>query len=195
MDFKSNAFCASGHHLPNGSYATFGGNGAIGPAGSPLNQPYDPTYGDLDGTKGIRIINPCKTTDNFADSHCQWYDNPRVLSMQKKRWYSTAEALDDGTIVLIGGFVNGGYINRNYPNTDPEFEGGAAESTFEFYPSRGPATRMQFMVDTSGLNSYAHAFLMPSGKMFVQANISTSMPTSFLHASPYSVFISHVGLQ
>jgi hypothetical protein len=30
MDFMSNAFCASGMHLPNGSFATFGGNGAIG---------------------------------------------------------------------------------------------------------------------------------------------------------------------
>jgi hypothetical protein len=32
---------------------------------------------------------------------------------------------------------------------------------------------MQFMIKTSGLNSYAHAFLLPSGRVFVQANIST----------------------
>jgi hypothetical protein len=40
---------------------------------------------------------------------------------------------------------------------------------------------MQFMVDTSGLNSYAHAFMMPSGKMFVQANISAMLwdPATF----------------
>ena len=36
-----------------------------------------------------------------------------VLQMQKSRWYSTAEALADGTITLIGGFVNSGYINRS----------------------------------------------------------------------------------
>jgi hypothetical protein len=95
--------------------------------------------------------------------------------MQRQRWYSTAESLPDGSVVMIGGFVNGGYVNRNLPNTDPAYEGGAAEPTFEFYPSRGgtPAV-MQFMIETSGLNSYAHAFLMPSGKMFVQANVSTS---------------------
>ena len=94
--------------------------------------------------------------------------------MQKQRWYSAAEALPDGSVVIIGGFVNGGYVNRNFPNIDPATEGGAAEPTFEFYPSRGTAPAvMQFMVETSGLNSYAHTYLMPSGKMFVQANLST----------------------
>jgi hypothetical protein len=38
----------------------------------------------------------------------------------KSRWYPGAEPLADGTVVLIGGFVGGGYINRNYPNTDPD---------------------------------------------------------------------------
>ena len=29
MSVLTNTFCASGMHLPNGSYATFGGNAAI----------------------------------------------------------------------------------------------------------------------------------------------------------------------
>lgn len=71
--------------------------------------------------------------------------------------------------------MNGGYVNRNTPNTDPELEGGAAEPTYEFYPANGRiATVMQFMIKTSGLNAYAHTYLMPSGKVLVQANISTS---------------------
>jgi len=44
--------------------------------------------------------------------------------MQKQRWYAGAESLPDGSVVLVGGFVNGGYVNRNFPNIDPEFEGG-----------------------------------------------------------------------
>ncbi|KIJ64068.1 copper radical oxidase [Hydnomerulius pinastri MD-312] len=180
MEVLTNTFCASGMHLPNGSYATFGGNGAIGPGGnigsvknSAGSGAYDATYQDYDGTKSIRILNPCTSSDDMSSPQCQWFDNASVLSMQKQRWYSAAEALGDGTIALIGGFVNGGYINRNTPNTDPEYEGGAAEPTYEFYPSRGPATVMQFMIQTSGLNSYAHTYLMPSGKMLIQANIST----------------------
>ncbi|KAG6837236.1 hypothetical protein H0H93_012630 [Arthromyces matolae] len=181
MDVQTNTFCASGMHLPNGSWVTFGGNGAVGRGGnigSQLNTAgsgaWDALYQDFDGTKAIRLLNPCTNSDSFSSSECQWLDDPSVISMQKRRWYSAAEALADGTVVLIGGFVNGGYVNRNYPNVDPEFEGGAAEPTYEFYPANGrTATTMQFMITTSGLNSYAHTYLLNSGKMLVQANIST----------------------
>jgi hypothetical protein len=113
MDFASNAFCASGMHLPNGSFATFGGNGAIGPGGNigsvfgDGTGAYDETYKDYDGGKSIRILNPCTGTISATDTKCQWFDDASVLAMKKRRWYSTAEALGDGTIALIGGFQNG----------------------------------------------------------------------------------------
>ncbi|KAG6902110.1 hypothetical protein C0995_004291 [Termitomyces sp. Mi166 len=181
MDVRTNVFCASGMHLPNGSFVTFGGNGAVGRGGvigsqkNPSgNGAWDAEYQDFDGSRAIRILNPCTDSDNFASTDCQWFDDPSLLSMQKQRWYSTAEALADGSIVLIGGFVNGGYINRNYPNTDPQFEGGAAENTYEFYPANGRGVEtLNFLIQTSGLNAYAHAFLLNSGKMLVQANVST----------------------
>ncbi|KAF9218908.1 glyoxal oxidase [Gyrodon lividus] len=174
MSVLTNTFCASGMHLPNGSYATFGGNGAVSIGyGAPSSPTYDSVYGDYDGRKSIRILNPCTSADNFSSPECQWFDNPAVLSMQEARWYAGVEALADGTIVLIGGFTSGGYVNRNMPNTDPAYEGGGAEPTYEFYPTRGPATVLQFVVNTSGLNSYAHTYLMPSGKMLLQANLST----------------------
>ncbi|PCH37118.1 copper radical oxidase [Wolfiporia cocos MD-104 SS10] len=182
MNVYTNTFCASGMHLPNGSYVTFGGNGAVGPGGDIGNvlapggysATYDTVYHDYSGSKSIRILNPCDWSD-LSDPNCQWFDNASLLSMQKQRWYSAAEPLADGSIAIIGGFVEGGYINRNYPNVDPEYEGGAAEPTFEFYPSKGEAQVMNFMIKTSGLNAYAHTFMMPSGKMFVQANISTML--------------------
>ncbi|KAG2123080.1 copper radical oxidase [Suillus clintonianus] len=176
MEVLTNTFCASGMHLPNGSYATFGGNSAIGPlgaAGSVGGGSYDATYQDYDGRKAIRILNPCTSANDMSSTQCQWYDDVAVLSMQKQRWYSAAESLGDGSIALIGGFVSGGYINRNTPNTDPATEGSAAEPTYEFFPSKGVATTMNFMITTSGLNSYAHTYLMPSGNMLIQANFST----------------------
>ena len=95
--------------------------------------------------------------------------------MAKERWYPGAEALANGSVVLIGGFTSGGYINRNYPNIDPAYEGNASEPTYELYPPSSQTPQvMNFMVKTSGLNSYALTYLMPSGKMFVQANYSTS---------------------
>ncbi|KAJ7449956.1 DUF1929-domain-containing protein [Mycena latifolia] len=182
MDVATNVFCASGMHLPNGSFVTFGGNGAIGPGGnigsvrnpSGASGSWDATYQDFDGSKSIRVLNPCTSDEFAASSDCEWFDQPDVLSMQKQRWYSAAEMLGDGTIVIIGGFVNGGYINRNTPNNDPTTSGGAAEPTYEFYPSNGQtAQNMEFMTKTSGLNAYAHTFLMSSGLVFVQANFST----------------------
>ncbi|KAF8066985.1 DUF1929-domain-containing protein [Lyophyllum atratum] len=181
MDVRSNTFCASGMHLPNGSYVTFGGNGAIGRGGNIGSQvnpsgsgAWDAEYQDFDGTKAIRILNPCTSTDNLNSPNCQWFDDANVLSMQVQRWYSSAEALADGSMVLIGGFVNGGYINRNYPNIDPQFEGGAAENTYEFFPANGRGVQpVKFLIKTSGLNAYAHSFLLSSGKMLVQANVST----------------------
>src|SRR5258708_15808874 len=34
MSVITNPFCASGMHFPNGSWATFGGHGAVGPGGN-----------------------------------------------------------------------------------------------------------------------------------------------------------------
>ncbi|KAF9528065.1 copper radical oxidase [Crepidotus variabilis] len=186
MDIKTNSFCASGMFLPNGSYATFGGNDAVttgGGAGSQKNTDgatgaWDATYQDFDGRLAIRILNPlgCKSSDNQLAGNCAWYDEPGGLQMKKHRWYSTAEATGTGEIVIIGGFVTGGYINRWYPNVDPVTESGSAEPTYEYFPARpeDPKT-LDFYIKTSGLNAYPHTFLMPSGKMFLQANLSTAL--------------------
>ncbi|KAH9956156.1 glyoxal oxidase [Russula dissimulans] len=173
IDVETNAFCAAGMHHPNGSYYLIGGNTAVGPGGNNSapgsNATYDPVYQDYDGTRAIRIFNPCDES-----TPCTFVDN--VAQLTHRRWYPAAEALADGTIVVIGGFVAGGYINRNYPNTDPTYEGGAAEPTYEFIPpgSQSPQI-MDFMVKTSGLNAYALTYLMPSGNLFVQANYSTTL--------------------
>ncbi|KAG8732014.1 hypothetical protein FRC11_001068 [Ceratobasidium sp. 423] len=182
MDIPTNSFCAAGMHFPNGSWATFGGNAAVGPGGKIGSMPnpdgldalYDATYQDWDGRRAIRVLNPC-TSGSAGTPQCQWFDNTTYVGMQKARWYASTEALADGSIVIVGGYVNGGYINRNTPNVDPAYSGGAAEPTFEFWPNRGTAAAvMQFMITTSGLNSYAHLYLMPSGRMFAQANFSTN---------------------
>jgi len=176
IDAQTNPFCAAGMHLPNGSYAVFGGNTAVGPDGDNSypgsTTAYDPTYQDHDGTRAIRVITGCE--GDVSAPPCDWYDEANGLEMIRHRWYPAAESLPNGTIVLIGGFTAGGYINRFYPNVDPTYENGQAEPTYEFFPSNGQTPQvMQFMVKTSGLNAYALTYLMPSGKMFLQANYST----------------------
>ncbi|KAG8693539.1 hypothetical protein FRC09_010438 [Ceratobasidium sp. 395] len=67
MDIQTNTFCAAGMHFPNGSWATYGGNGAVAPGGAVGNVPepggaaglFDSTYQNWDGRRAIRILNPC----------------------------------------------------------------------------------------------------------------------------------------
>lgn len=181
VEVNSNPFCSSGMHMPNGSFITFGGNGAIGPGGNIGDTgggSYDTVYGDLAGQTGIRVMNPvgCSGSDAATKPECQWYDNPNATHLEVMRWYSTAEPLGDGSVAVIGGFSNGGYINRNYPDTpDPTFQGGASQPSYEFWPSKGGTPPvMPFLVQAGGLNAYAHTFLLASGKMVLQANVSTS---------------------
>ncbi|KAJ3489674.1 hypothetical protein NLJ89_g11510 [Agrocybe chaxingu] len=183
MDIKTNSFCASGMHLPNGSYVTFGGNDAVGQngvAGSQKNPDgtgaWDSYYQDFDGRRAIRIVTPCTITDTLNSGPCAWYDEPTQLSLRRERWYSAAEATGEGEVVIIGGFVRGGFVNRWVPNVDPATSDGQADPTYEYYPPRsGEPRTFDFLIKTSGLNSYAHTYLMPSGRILVQANLSTTL--------------------
>lgn len=170
LDVQSNTFCAGGMHAPNGSYFVFGGNGAVGVGGNNDGTNPNPVYGDFDGSRGVRVFDPC----DVDQAACQFFDNSTQLSIPSKRWYPGVESLPDGSVILFGGMTGGGYTNRNFPNTDPTSEGGGANPTYGFWPPRGPEQNMAFMTKTSGLNVYALAYTMPSGLVLVQANLSTS---------------------
>lgn len=106
MDVQTNPFCANGMHLPNGSFVVFGGNNAVGPGGdnhiSGSTTAFDPTYQDHNGTYAIRVLTPCDG-DVDSDSACAWFDSPNSgLHMQSGRWYPGAEALGNGSVIIIG---------------------------------------------------------------------------------------------
>lgn len=181
VDMTTNPFCASGAVMGNGSWMVAGGNQGVGYGGASTNVTTSAgPYQDADGRLAIRLLNPSANAANLA-----WIDN--AAQMTSPRWYPGIEVMTDGSVLLIGGATGGGYINRNYPNTDPAFQGGPGSSvtqlnqgganpTWEFYPAKGNApTINEFMRLTSGLNMYPHTFLMPSGKLFMQANYSTTL--------------------
>jgi hypothetical protein len=188
IDIVSNAFCAAGSQMPDGSWATFGGNQAIQPSADQqtgiedyTGQGAAPTYGSVDGRRSVRLLKPCSGPVTGWGPECQWNDDPATNAMARRRWYATAETLGDGSVALIGGMVNGGYINRdvrwftNPATRDPVTQQHQAENTVEFFPARPHAQpqQSQFLVNAGGLNTYAHAALLKSGKLFLQANIST----------------------
>ncbi|UZJ54791.1 hypothetical protein CBS101457_004111 [Exobasidium rhododendri] len=179
LDMTTNPFCASGAVLGNGSWLVAGGNQGVGNGGNATGTGTVASgpYMDSDGRLAIRLMQP-----EASSSSLSWIDN--AGTMTSARWYPGIEVMTDGSVLLIGGATGGGYINRNYPNTDPAFEGGTlanlagggANPTWEFWPPKGNAPAVNnFMVLTSGLNMYPHTYLMPSGKLFMQANYSTTL--------------------
>lgn len=168
VSVTTNTFCASGATLGNGTWLVAGGNQAVGYGGAAQAQNLNP-YQDYDGTRAIRLLEPGSKT---------WIDSPstttaQVNMLQSARWYPGIEVLEDGSVLFVGGAIGGGYINRNTPNTDPLYQGGGSNPTYEYFPSKGNQSICQFMAKTSGLNMYPHTYLMPSGKIFMQANYST----------------------
>ena len=87
--------------------------------------------------------------------------------MTSKRWYPTVETLEDGSVIVIGGDINGGYVNDQYQDNP----------TYEFFPHKGSdePINLQWLSDTLPINLYPLTWLMPSGKLFMQANRKTMM--------------------
>jgi hypothetical protein len=205
LDMTTNPFCASGAVLGNGSWLVAGGNQGVGYGGAATNSGPTGTgpYKDSDGQQAIRLMNPTSNAGDLA-----WIDN--AAQMTSHRWYPGIEVMTDGSVLLMGGAIGGGYINRNtYPFDDPPFQGGSLQSlitgganpTWEFFPQKGNTpTVNNFMALTNGelhevalmgksfwfhftdivysdkgLNMYPHTYLMPSGKLFMQANYSTTL--------------------
>lgn len=159
VDISTNTFCASGAHLGNGSLVVAGGNQAVQEGGAGLTAgvlPQNSKYQDYDGRKALRIMEHGDTNGALS-----WNDNSNF--MRSSRWYPGIETLTDGSILLIGGAVGGGYINRNTPVVDQFFQTldnsggldkidvGGANPTWEFFPDKGnPLQIMQFLGTTGG---------------------------------------------
>lgn len=79
-----------------------------------------------------------------------------------RRWYPTVEALEDGSVVIIGGNQWGGYASG----------AGQDNPTYEFWPPRGdsPVDMSTFLGErTRPLDMYPLTWLMKSGRLFLQA--------------------------
>ena len=93
-------FTSLGMHFPNGSFVTFGGNAAVGPGSNPPANGYlDPTFQAYSGLRAIRLLNPCQNGDSI--DKCNWQENSTFMTAN--RWYAAAEALGDGSVVIVGG--------------------------------------------------------------------------------------------
>lgn len=106
MQVSSNTFCAAGLSMATGEWAVFGGNQPVtyGGVATKDNPSIPDDYLDTDGGAAIRLLTPCD------DGSCKWQEGGDELTMTSKRWYPTVEVLGDGSLIVLGGDVNGGWV-------------------------------------------------------------------------------------
>jgi len=156
MDVVTNAFCAGGNVLGNGTWMNVGGNLGVTYGGlDAQDQTGAAPYFNPDGGKSVRLLNPCD------DSSCNWFDAAAVMTT--RRWYPTLETLEDGTMIIIGGCLFGGYVN-DAKQTNP---------TYEFFPSKGDPIGSPILDRTLPTNLYPLTWLLPSGNLLIQSNWET----------------------
>lgn len=157
LRMQSNSFCAGGTFLSNGTLINVGGNPIVEDHTSAAD------FGDVDGLQAVRIFEPCDS-ENVDD--CKMFEDHNRVRMASPRWYNTVLRISDGSAMIIGGSLKGGWINNATTNNP----------TVEYYPpkdlngSNGMPVKLQFLVDTLNSNLFPIAFSLPDGKVFVAAN-------------------------
>ncbi|KAI0046059.1 copper radical oxidase [Auriscalpium vulgare] len=155
MDVVTNSFCAGGNVLGNGTWVNIGGNQAVTTGGvTAASQTGSPPYNDPDGGKSL--LDPCD------DGNCDW---SLTGDLATRRWYPSVEALDDGSLLIIGGCEWGGFVN-DAAQTNP---------TYEFFPPRGNPVTSPILTQTLPANLYPLTFLLPSARVLVQTNWQTAI--------------------
>ncbi|WOO82856.1 Aldehyde oxidase GLOX [Vanrija pseudolonga] len=163
IEVTSNTFCAGGFSVANGSWVVFGGNqpvtyGGVAVNDKGLNPNGTNPYTNTDGGAAIRLMTPCD------DGSCPWYEGGNSLTMAAKRWYPTIEGLADGSVIVLGGDHNGGYVSTFAQN----------EPSYEYWPKQSSgAIPMNFLNATVPVNLFPLTWLLPSGKLFLQAAYKT----------------------
>lgn len=114
-------------------------------------------YDDFSGGRTMRMITP-----TCPAGKCTWTED--IDGMPINRWYPTIETLEDGTVIVLGGELYGGFVNSvNQRELQSEEEKkemlmmswrdvGQSNPTYEFWPTRGPPVASAFLADTQPAN-------------------------------------------
>lgn len=147
LSYKTNAFCAGGAFLENGTLISVGGN-------APLEW-LDPTVGD--GFRGIRYLMRSATSHDFDGQ--SWIEPGNQLNTA--RWYPTLQTLTDGTVFVASGSLNG-LDPTNKANNNP---------TYEVLDSNGVSHRgsipLPLLAKVQPYYMYPFVHLLPDDNLFV----------------------------
>lgn len=147
LAYKTNAFCAGGQFLANGTLVSLGGN-------APLPD-IDPTVGD--GFRGIRYLSR-SPNDTSLDGQ-PWIEPGN--KMASARWYPSAQILQDGTIFVASGSLNG--LNPTVSaNNNPTYEILDISGV-----THGTSVPMDILVRHQPYYMYPFLHLLRDGSLFV----------------------------
>ncbi|KAJ7708660.1 glyoxal oxidase N-terminus-domain-containing protein [Mycena rosella] len=142
----SNSWCATGSFIGNGTLINSGGNPVV--------------ITGANGLQGLRLFTPC------TNGTCDVYENPTRIRLSSARWYPSSVRIEDGSIIIFGGSVSGGFINS----------AGMNNPSYEFYPPKningfnGLKIPSKFLTDTLNGNHFPNLVTLPDGTLFVSAN-------------------------
>ncbi|KAF8590083.1 copper radical oxidase [Ramaria rubella] len=157
LHVTSNSFCAGGTFLSNGTLINVGGNPVV------VDKTGAADFGDVNGLQAVRIFEPCGSTNTKL---CDIYENPSRIRMASARWYNTVIRVSDGSAMIIGGSIKGGWMNNATTNNP----------TIEFFPPKnihgqnGLPIPLKLLSDTLNSNLFPIAFSLPDERVFIAAN-------------------------
>lgn len=146
---QTNAFCAGGAFLRNGTLISLGGNGEL---------PHvDPTV--RDGFRGIRYLS--RSANDPSMDGKDWIEPGHKLDTP--RWYPSVQILPDGTFIVVAGSLNA-LDPTNPANNNP---------TFEMLDQEGYNIRKSIKMDILVRNypwyMYPILHMLPNGDVFIMA--------------------------
>ncbi|GAA5979733.1 hypothetical protein JCM10908_003025 [Rhodotorula pacifica] len=146
LNLDTNSFCAGGGWIGNGTLVSVGGN--------PQQTYINDAAGN--GLAAVRLFTPC------TNGKCDVYENPSRIRLTSARWYPSTVRLTDGSLLIAGGMIAGGY--NNAPQTD--------NPTMEYFPPKGDGLQFysSFLHDALNSNLFPVMWLLPNGYIFVAAN-------------------------
>lgn len=147
MQVESNQFCAGGGVLSDGTWANVGGN------------PVQNGNFQTDGLRAIRHMKPCD------DNSCQWAESTD-LQLQVPRWYPSVETLDDGSVIIFGGYDKQVFLP--FPK-----DGNAASA--EYFPSKGKPQDVPVLDRAWPFSMYPLTSHLSDGRIFIVAGSETAI--------------------
>lgn len=155
LSYKTNAFCAGGAFLANGTLLAVGGNGNL--------SWLDPTV--MDGWRGMRYLT--RSASDKSSNGANWVEPGNQLDTA--RWYPSVQTLPDGTIFVASGSLNG-LDPAQHANNNPTYE-----ILDQNGITQGQSIPMEILVKSQPYYMYPFIHLLPDGNLFIFVSKSSEI--------------------